>query len=203
MFQNIEERQEREYTIRNRDTSPRTVVIEHPVRTGWMLADGEQPTESTTSYHRFRMTVEPKKTAKLVVKELHPVVNRYELTNITDDQITFFLSQASISPDVEKALRRIVSAKNQIAAIDADIAARKAQLSSINEDQQRVRENMKALKGSAQEKALVERYARELDQQEDRVQTLQREIADLRDKRDTAQKGLDGMIDGMTLEAKL
>jgi hypothetical protein len=32
---------------------------------------------------------------------------------------------------------------------------------------------MKALKGSAQEKALLERYARELNEHEDRVQALQ------------------------------
>ena len=100
-------------------------------------------------------------------------------------------------------LRRIVSAKNNITAIDTEISARKAELSAISEDQQRVRENMKALKGSAQEKALVERYARELDQQEDKVQNLQREMSDLRQKKDAAQKTLDAMIEGITLEAKL
>ena len=94
-------------------------------------------------------------------------------------------------------------AKDAVASIDAEVAARKAQLSSISEDQQRVRENMKALKGNAEEKAMVERYARELDQQEDKVQSLQREMADLRLKRDAAQKNLDGLIEGMTLEAKL
>jgi len=96
-----------------------------------------------------------------------------------------------------------VVAKDAVASIDAEVAARKAQLSSISEDQQRVRENMKALKGNAEEKAMVERYARELDQQEDKVQSLQREMADLRLKRDAAQKNLDGLIEGMTLEAKL
>jgi hypothetical protein len=81
MLQTIEERQQREYTIRNRDASPRTVVIEHPVRPGWMLADGEEPAESAASYHHYRITVEPKKTAELLVKEFHPLVNRYELVN--------------------------------------------------------------------------------------------------------------------------
>jgi len=104
---------------------------------------------------------------------------------------------------VEQVLRRIVSAKNNITAIDTEISARKAELSAISEDQQRVRENMKALKGNAQEKALVERYARELDQQEDKVQNLQREMSDLRQKKDAAQKTLDAMIEGITLEAKL
>ena len=203
MFQSTEERQQRTYTIRNRDTSPRTVVIEHPVRADWKLADGEEPTETTASYHRFRVNVEPKKTAKLVVKEYHPLLNRYELSNMTDDQITYFLTQKTINAQVEQALRRVASAKNNIAVLDAQIATRKGQMSSIAEDQQRVRENMKALKGSAQEKVLIERYARELNEQEDNVQALQREMSDLRQKREAAQKNLDDMIEGMTLEARL
>jgi len=203
MTQSTEERQERTYTIHNRDTSPRTVIIEHPARAGWKLADGEQPAESTFSYHRFRVTVEPKKTATLTIKEYHPLSNRYELTNLTDDQIDYFLNQKMINPEVEQALRRVASTKNNIAALDAEIASRKTQMSSITEDQQRVRENMKALKGSAEEKALVERYARELNEQEDRVQALEREMTDLRQKRDSAQRTLNEMIEGMTLEARL
>jgi hypothetical protein len=203
MFQSTEERQQRAYTIRNRDNSPRTVIIEHPVRAGWKLADGEEPVESTSSYHRFRVTVEPSKTAKLVVREYHPLSNRYELASITDDQITYFLGQKMINTELEQALRRVAVAKNNIAALDAEIASRKTQRSSIAEDQQRVRENMKALKGSAEEKALVERYARELNEQEDKVQALQRDMSELQLKREDAQKTLNDMIEGMTLEAKL
>ncbi len=62
MTQMTQERQENTYTIRNRDTSPRTVVIEHPARPGWKLTDDETPAESSASFHRFRLTVEPKKT---------------------------------------------------------------------------------------------------------------------------------------------
>ncbi len=203
MIQSTEERQQRAYTIRNRDTSPRTVIIEHPVRPGWRLADGEEPVESTASYQRFRITVEPKKTAKLVVKEYQPLSNRYELASITDEQIRYFLSQKMINPEVEQALRRVAEAKNNVAALDAEIASCKTRMSAIAEDQQRVRENMKALKGSAEEKALVERYAGELNEQEDKVQALQREMSDLQSKREAVQKNLNEMMEGMTLEAKL
>ena len=192
MTQSTQERQENTYTIRNRDTSSRTVVIEHPARPGWKLTDDEKPVESSASFHRFRLTVEPNKTTTLLVREYRPIMNNYQLTNLTDSQIKFFLNQKMINPDVEKALRRIVAEKNDIAAIEAVITGRRAQVSSISDDQQRVRENMKALKGSAEEKALVERYVRELNEQEDRVQALRREIADLQQKRDVSQSTLSG-----------
>jgi uncharacterized phage infection (PIP) family protein YhgE len=100
-------------------------------------------------------------------------------------------------------LRKIISQKNNVVALDAEVAARKSKISGIGEDQQRVRENMKALKGSAEEKALVERYVRELNEQEDRVQALHREMADLQQKREAAQKTLNDMIEGLQMEVML
>jgi hypothetical protein len=204
MTQSTQERQENTYTIRNRDTSPRAVVIEHPARPGWKLTDDDaKPAESSASFHRFRLTVEPKQTATLLVKEYRPISNSYALTNVTDSQIKFFLEQKMINADVEIALRRIVGQKNDITVIDAVITGRRAQVTSISDDQQRVRENMKALKGSAEEKALVERYVRELNEQEDRVQALRSEISELQQKRDAAQGALNGMIEALQMEATL
>ena len=198
-----EERQERIYTVRNRDTSPRTVIIEHPVREGWKLADGIEPLESTASCRRFRLAVEPGKTASLAIKGYHPLFTRYELTNLDDDQISFFLSQKMINSEVEEALRKVLSQKNEVAGLDAEINSRKGQIKSISEDQQRVRENMKALKGSAEEKALVERYAHQLNQQEDQMESLRRQISELQHKRGQSQKTLDEMLQGVALEAKI
>jgi hypothetical protein len=203
MTQMTEEREEHIYTIRNRDTSARTVVIEHPARQGWKLVDGTEPAESTASFHRFRRIAEPQKTTVVSVKEYRPISTRYELTNVSEEEIAFFVSQKAINVEVEKVLRRVVEQKSNIAGFDADIAARKAQVSGIAEDQKRVRENMKALKGSAEEKALLERYARELNDQEDRVQSLQRETSDLQQKRDAAQKALTEMIERLEVEAIL
>jgi hypothetical protein len=204
MTQSTQERQENTYTIRNRDTSTRTVVIEHPARAGWKLTDDDaKPVESSASFHRFRLSLEPKKTTTLVVKEYRPIVNSYQLTNVNDEQIKFFLQQKMINADVEKALRRISAQKNDIAVIEAVITGRRGQVSSISEDQQRVRENMKALKGSAEEKALIERYVRELNEQEDHVQALRREISDLQQKRDAGQSALNVMIEALQMEATL
>jgi hypothetical protein len=54
---------------------------------------------------------------------------------------------------------------------------RRQELDAINRDQGRIRENMKTLKGSAEEKDLVQRYTRQLNSQEDRLATLNKETA--------------------------
>jgi hypothetical protein len=203
MTQTTQERQEWTYTMRNRDVAQRVLVIEHPARPGWKLSEDATPAESSASYHRFKVTLDPKKTTMLAVKEYRPLVNRYMLTNVTDDEIKLFLDQKMINPEVEKALRKISGQKNDIAVLDAMIAGRRTQVTSISEDQQRVRENLKALKGSAEEKALVERYVRELNEQEDRVQALRHEISETQQKRDAAQSTLNTMVENLTMEATL
>jgi len=203
MTQSTQERQENTYTIHNRDTSARTIVIEHPARPGWKLSDDEKPAETSASFQRFQLTVEPKKTATLVVKEYRPIRNSYQLTNVTDSDIKYFLEQQMINAELEKALRRIVSQKSEIAVIEAVITGRRSQVSNISDDQQRVRENLKALKGSTEEKALVERYVRQLSEQEDRVQSLRREIAEMQQKRDAAQSTLNEMIAALQMEVTL
>ncbi len=203
MMQSTQEREEHTYTIRNRDVSPRTMVIEHPARPGWKLTDDAKPAETSASFHRFRLAVEPKKTETLLVKEYRPVTNNYQVTNVSDSQIKFFVEQKMINPEIERALRKVMAQKSGVATLDAEVAAHKARISGISEDQQRVRENMKALKGSVEEKALVARYVRELNEQEDRVQSLHHEMADLQQKRDAAQKTLNEMIEGLQLEATL
>jgi hypothetical protein len=203
MTQMTQERQENTYTIRNRDAAARTVVIEHPARAGWKLTDDVTPAESSASFHRFRLTVEPKKTTELTVKEYRPISNSYQLTNVTDDQVKYFLVQKMINVETERALRKVILQKNDIAQIDATIAGRKTQISSISDDQQRVRENMKALKGGAEEKALVERYVKELNEQEDRMQSLRHEITDLQQKRESAQKTLNETIEALQMEVTL
>ena len=203
MMQSTQERSENTYIIHNRDTTPRVVVIEHPARPGWKLTDDATPAESSASFHRFRIKVEPKTTASLVVKEYRPIINQYVLSNIADNDIKYFVQQKMINPEVEKALRQVVKQKDEIAELDAAINARRAEVNSISEDQKRLRENMKALKGGTEEKALLERYVRELNEQEDHVQALTKDIAETQQKRDLAQSTLDEMIEKLQMEVTL
>ena len=192
------------YTVRDDDTTPRTVLIEHPLRVGWKLAEGApKPEETTSNVYRFRVSVKPKETSKLEVGESEPLDTRYEISNVTDDQITLFLNQKSINAEVEAALRKIVEQKNRVAALDAEISRRNDEKQKIYDDQQRIRENLKALKGSPEERALTQRYTQQLADQETRLEALQKETQDFQTKRDQAQDELDKMIQSLSLDVTL
>ncbi len=80
MIMTREERETKTYTISNSDAAPRDIIIEHPVRPEWKLADSAKPEETTASLQRFRVKVEPKAGAQLVVEEFHPLATRVELS---------------------------------------------------------------------------------------------------------------------------
>ncbi|HEY1423396.1 MAG TPA: hypothetical protein VGF20_08085, partial [Candidatus Acidoferrum sp.] len=78
---------------------------------------------------------------------------------------------------------------------------RQKDIDRIVDDQGRLRENMKALRGSAEEKALLQRYTHQLDDQETQLAGLRKKIQDTEAQRDAANEQLEKMIDELQLEA--
>jgi uncharacterized protein (DUF342 family) len=62
---------------------------------------------------------------------------------------------------------------------------------------------MKALKGSPEEKALLQRYTRQLNDQEDRLEALRKEIKQLESKSESAQEMLNKMIQDLSFDVKI
>jgi hypothetical protein len=179
LFLTRELRETRTYTVSNSDTTARSVVIEHPARTGWHFIDKElKPEETSNSYDRFRVKVAPASSAKLVVAEYFPQETTYALITADENLIGFILKSDGIQPDVESALRQLLAKKDAIAAVRRVLKERRDDVDGITREQARIRENMKALKGSAEEKALVERYVAGLNRQEDLLGALNSEIAE-------------------------
>jgi len=203
MIQTSERRDHQTYTVRNSDTQERDVVIEHPVRPGWKLAGDAKPEETTATTYRFRVKATGGETTKLKVDEVEPLEQRFAVSNITDDQITYLVSGKVLNPQVEQSLRRIVEQKNQISALDQQVQTRKTQIDAIDKDQGRLRENMKALKGSPEEKALLQRYTKELNDQEDQLAAVRNEIKALETKRNDARAQLDRMVMELSMDEKI
>jgi hypothetical protein len=195
-----EDREKKTYIVRNEDTTSRTLVIEHPARPEWKLReDGSKPEEKASGLYRFRLNVEPKKTERLVVNEAKPLYSQYELNAVTNDLIELLLRQKSINADIEKALRAITAQKKVVADFDAAIKEQQKAIDQIFSDQGRLRENMKALKGSAEEKTLLQRYTRQLDEEETQLDALRRTKQDT----EAQQKLANGVLYNMILELQM
>ena len=176
----------RVYTIRNSDTTDRRVIIEHPVRRDWKLTGGGEPVETTAGAYRFAVAVAPAKTETLTVSEQQPLDATYRISDITDRQVEAFIRDAGDDASLKQALEPILARKAALAGIAADLSARAGELKRISDDQARVREHEGA-QGDSEEQQLVKRYAAQLNQQEDRVEAVKREVDDLQRKQRGAQ----------------
>jgi len=198
-----EEHEKKKYIIRNEDTAPRTVVIEHPKNEGWKITNNVKPEETSAKFYRFKVNADPKKTTEFSVEESEVNEQSVALYNVNSDMIDVYIKEKSISPAVEQALRGIVAQKNVIAGIDSQIALKNSEIQAISNDQTRLRENMKALKGSPEEKALLTRYTKQLNDQEDQLDALRKELPSLNRQRQEEQAKLNKMIQDLNIDEKM
>jgi hypothetical protein len=204
MIRTSELREKKTYTVRNEDTSPRTLIVEHPARIGWNLSpDSPKPEETSMGSYRFRVSVAPKQTATLEINESSPLETRFELNNVTDDQLALMVREGSVNPSIENALRGILEQKAQVAALNSEAEKRDGEITRIYDDQQRLRENLKVLKGSAEEKALTQRYTQQLSDQETHLEKLRLEKENYEKKSEAAQAQVDKMIEDLSIEVNL
>jgi hypothetical protein len=195
-----EERDSNKYTIHNSDTVEKNVVIEHPARAGWKFLGDSKPEETTADYHRFRVKVAPGATQELKLSEFHPEETTYALTSITGDQFLLITRGRTVNPKLQEAMQHILEKKNEIGNVDVQLNQRRQELGRISMDQQRLRENMKALKGSAEEKSLTQRYVSQLNQQEDRLATINKDVENLTEQRNRLEQELQTMAQSVTLD---
>jgi hypothetical protein len=190
------------YTVRNQDDSSRALVIEHPTRFDVSLAKGaKEPEERAPGVYRFKLDIPSKASASLPVEEVRFLQSSFQLTNLDDAQIAVFSKNGSITPKMTEVLQTIAAQKAVVSKLEEEMENRQKDIDRIVADQARLRENMKALKGSSEEKALVQRYTGELDQQETQLDSLRKTIQSTEARRDQANTELENMIDSIQLES--
>ena len=197
LVQYQEQRRRWTYVARNQDAEQKTLIVEHPKEDGWSIVGDAKPAESTADWHRFRVSIAPRASATLVVEEMVPVQTTVRVSELTDQNLHFFLTERTLSRELEAGLRELQARKAELARLSADQATRRAELDQITRDQERVRENMKSLKGSAEERQLLQRYVRQFDEQENRIEALRREMLGLSAQIEKARADLAAAIEAI------
>ncbi|HEV2859503.1 MAG TPA: carboxypeptidase regulatory-like domain-containing protein [Pyrinomonadaceae bacterium] len=192
------------YTLTNQTDRARTVYVEHPVRDGWALDDETpKPDGRSASFYRFRVELQPHASAELRVVERQPNVQTYSLSNMTSDQIQFFLARRYIDERTRAALESLLDLKARLATAAARVLLIEQETAAIAADQKRLRENIEALNKTAEARQLITRYVQKADQQETRLEQLAREKQEAAAERQRLQSQLDAALRSLALERKL
>jgi hypothetical protein len=186
-----------EYQAENKGDKDKALLIEHPVHQGWKLVDTDKPVETTETLYRFQGKVAANKATKLTVKEEQVQQQDYALLPTDVGTIQFYATNGEIPQKVRDALAKAAALKSAMVDTQRQIDERNAQVQQISTEQQRMRENMKAV---AQNTEYYNRLVGKLNDQESKIEGLQKEQHDLRDKLDQQRKDLEEYVQNLNVD---
>ena len=187
-------RETKTFTIRNVDSKPKTVIIEHAVRPEYKLID-MKPEEKTANSYRFEVKVDPGATKKFPVVEERVYSQQIAVTNMTPDQIFAYVRNEKLDEAGRKKLEEIVDLKRQIADTDRELGRINEQINNLGQDQSRLRSNISTLRSVAGQQQRVMEYADKLSAQEGRLVSLRDQQNELRLQKDKLQKELNTLME--------
>jgi hypothetical protein len=184
------------FEVKNSGAEAVTLLVEHPREEPWKLVAPEKPAETTRDRHRFAVTAEPGKPATLEVAEEQQTHQHLAVMNTDDNTILFFTNARQTSPAVKEALAKVIERKREIERFVQERAKREQEVAVVGQEQERIRQNMAQLERTSD---LYTRYVQKFAAQEDRVETLRKEVADLQAKEQEARRALDDYLQALEL----
>jgi chaperonin cofactor prefoldin len=184
----------RTYTIRNVDKKAKTLIIEHPLRPNYTLLN-QKPKEKTATNYRFEVALAPDSTQEFVVNEERVYDQSIMVTNISPDILVSYVQNKTLGDTARRQLDRIVAQKRQIAENDRAAQDTDAEIRSVTQDEDRIRQNIGSLNNVSGQQQLVQNYARQLDAHEQQLAQLRDKQADLQKKKAALQAELDKLIE--------
>jgi hypothetical protein len=186
------------YTVNNAADQTRAVVVEHTRHAGAELDSDVKPAETTATAYRFRLAVDPHKSADLHVRERANISEKVQIgTQFNNSDM--LIGVGKFSPSLAEALRPVIDAQTVLTDLDRKIDENAQKQKTLADDENRYRENLKALKDAPTAKRFVD----ELNQAEDAIESARTEQVNLEKLQEAAQAQLDGIINKLSFETDL
>jgi hypothetical protein len=192
------------YTLTNQTDKPRVVFVQHPIRQGWKLADGFlKPESRTANSYRFRVSLKAHETIALPISERRELMDTYDISSFGRSQLEMFVKLNYVDEAARATLEKIIQLRDRIAAADEQLRSIDRETSEIGQDQQRLRDNIKALTATAEARQLITRYIAKAGDQETRLEQLTKDKQGAGVERTRLQEELETMIRGLTVDRML
>lgn len=208
MTRHLKLREMKAYALQNLEDKAKTIIIEHPRQQAeWKLVDTPNPREETPNYYRFEVKLEPKKEKpqKSEFKVTEETTRRtdYRLAEgIGGEEIVFLLQQKLIDDETRAFLEQITAMRSQIAELRRKMEELQNEQKTIFNDQNRLRSNLQSLGQSEEERNLRSRIVKQLNQQEDRLETINKSVKDLQAQLTAKQEELSKVVMSYAFETR-
>jgi len=191
---NRRETTETVYIVKSKADKPRNVLIEHPFNADYQLVSPAKAEEKTSSLYRFALSVKPGASETLKVVQQRPLFQEVALLTGDVQLLAFTSNRKDVSDKLKATLQEVIRRRAHVDELKAQAEQRADEVTSISNDQERLRKNMEALDHSS---TLYKRYVSELDTQETKIESLRKEAIRLRGEAGAAQQELKAYVDGI------
>lgn len=159
------------YTFNNTDDArPRTIIIEHPVHSGWSQVEGAEPIERVGSnLNRYELRVDAGASERFRVTFERSESQQFAIADTDPSTLIAQFQRDQMPADVLQMLQE--AARLRAAVVDAEQAVNQLaqERRSIEGDQARLRENLRVVDRQSE---LHARYLTRLNEQETRLDAL-------------------------------
>jgi hypothetical protein len=184
------------YEIRNKGSEKKTLIVEHP-RVNNRTLKGVDAFETTESFHRFRVPLNAAQQTTLPVPEVVARQTNISLTTLNRNQLTLFAGRET-PQSVREKLGQIVDTQEQIGTMRTDLQNTQSTVDTLFRDQERLRENLKALGNGSEDQQLRTRYLDQLRRQEDQIDAARARIESINKEIASTQSRLSDLITNFT-----
>jgi uncharacterized coiled-coil protein SlyX len=137
------------------------------------------------------------------ITERRALMDNYALLNFTRQDLELFVSRNYIDATARGVLEKIIDIKSRMAAAEARIEAIDQEITEIGTDQQRLRDNIKALTATAEARQLITRYVSKADTQETRLEQLNKDKRAQHVEAERLQAALEGLVRSVAIDREL
>jgi len=208
MTRHVKLRETKIYSLENIEDKAKTVIIEHPRRSGdWRLTETPLPREETGNVYRFEVKLEPKRTRteKVDFKVVEETTTRTEyrlMEGIGGEEIVFLLQQRLIDDKTRAFLQQITALRSRIAELKRRIEEIQREQQAVFEDQSRLRGNLQSLGQSEEERMLRSRIVKQLNHQEDRLEAIRKTLGEIQTELRAKEEELSRLVLNYSFETR-
>lgn len=185
------------YEIKAPETEARRLLIEHPRRDAWTMDQPDpERADKTDRHYRLPVDLKPAESRDFEVIERRRLSESIRFSDLTADRIDYFIAARQISDEIRDALQNLAAFRAEVDRIEAEIAGVNTEIAAIEQDQQRIRNNMQPMPRNSD---LFQRYLRQMNDQEDRMQDLRERKTRLEGNRRRAKADLANYAKDLTI----
>ena len=182
------------YTVKNVDAKPKTLIIERQLRDGYKVLN-IKPSETTTKSNRFEVKLAANQEQQIPITEERQLDESFSVNNITHDLVAYWSQNKALTPAGRQVLEKLLAKQDEITAASNDMNVTTAELNEIIKDQERLRQNLGSLNRVAGQQELVQKYVKDMTDQETKIAQHRDRTSELRKKKIALESELSSLLE--------